>query len=465
MSGLSPAASAGFNLSHPMAVAWVLALSVSLLNFDVTVVAVVLPAIRAELGFSISATAWVMDAYSLAFAGALFAAGALADRFGRRRMLLLGNAGFALASLLCGLAWDGPSLWSARALQGLCAAFSITGGLAALSLAYPVPDNASRAGNNRARAFSMVGVASGAAMALGPTLGGFIAAGFGWRWIFLINLPVCAICAWAIHRVIAESRDEEGRSLDIPGVLLLTLAIALPVQALLHSGGATAWRWMAAVAGLLLAGALVRQQQRRARPMLDPVLFRRREALGICCLLLSLSGGYWATLVYLPLYLLAAFGLGVEQAGLAMLAATLPMLLLPPVGVWATQRYGWQANFTIGMLLLGAGLALLAFAAAQSASLWAVLGAMLLMACGAGLGNSQVSGALVALAPPDHAGMASALATTLRQAGFAIGIALLGAVSAGTDFAGSFAVAAAAALLGRWRRPQCCSGRCRKGIG
>jgi MFS family permease len=434
---------ARFGFQHPMAVAWILALSVSLANFDVTVVAVVLPAIRDELGFSISATAWVMDAYSLAFAGSLFAAGALADRFGRRRMLLLGNVGFALASLLCGLTWDGPSLWGARALQGLCAAFYITGGLAAISLAYPASNTAARA-----RAFGIIGVTSGAAMALGPTLGGFVAAGFGWRWVFLINLPICALCDWAVRRVIAESRDEEGRALDLPGVLLLTLAIALPVQALLHSDGAPVWRWLATGAGLLFGIALVWQQKRRVKPMLDPMLFRRREAIGIGCLLLSLSAGYWATLIYLPLYLLAAFGLDVERNGLAMLAATLPMLVLPPVGVWATQRYGWQVTFTGGMLLLTAGLALLAFATLQGASLWLVLGAMLLLASGAGISNSQVSGALVALAPPDRAGMASAMATTLRQAGFAIGIALLGAVSGGVDYAVAFGVAAAAAALG-----------------
>lgn len=426
-----------------MAVAWVLALSVSLANFDVTVVAVLLPAIRDELGFSIGATAWVMDAYSLAFAGSLFAAGALADRFGRRRMLLLGNAGFALASLLCGLTWDGPSLWLARALQGLCAAFYITGGLAAISLAYPTSNTAARA-----RAFGIIGVTGGAAMALGPTLGGFIAAGFGWRWVFLINLPICALVEWSVRRAIVESRDEEGRRLDITGVALLTLAIALPVQALLHGDGAMLWRWLAIAAGLLLGGALVWQQKRRTKPMLDPMLFRRREAIGIGSLLLTLSVGYWATLIYLPLYLRATFGLGTEQAGLAMLAATLPMLALPPVGVLATQRYGWRVNFTAGMLLLGSGLALLVIAVWYSAPLWQVLIAMLLMASGAGIGNSQVSGALVALAPPDRAGMASAMATTLRQAGFAIGIALLGAVSGGVDYAAAFAVAASAAALG-----------------
>lgn len=443
MSGLvRPTVSFGF--SHPMAAAWVLALSVCLANFDVTAVAVALPPIRADLGFSLSATAWVMDAYSLAFAGALFVAGALSDRFGRRRMLLLGNASFALASLVCGLAWDGPSLWLARALQGVCAAFFITGGLASVSLAYPATAN-----SNRARAFGIIGVVTGAAMALGPTLGGFVAAGLGWRWIFLINLPICLLTDRAVRRVIAESRDAEGRALDLPGVALLTLAIALPVQALLHADGVPFWRGAATALGLLCGIGLIWQQKRRAKPMLDPALFRRREAIGICCLLLSLSAGYWASLIYLPLYLLSSFGLDVEQGGLAMLAATLPMLALPPLGVWATQRFGWQVNFTTGMLLLALGLALLSHATATGAPLALVLAYMLLLASGAGISNAQVSGALVALAPPDRAGMASAMATTLRQAGFAIGIALLGAVSGGgADYGAAFAVAAGAAALG-----------------
>lgn len=424
-----------------MAPAVVLSLAVCLTQFDVTATAVALPAIRADLGFSLAATAWVMDAYSLAFAGCLFVAGALADRFGRRRALLAGNAFFALASLLCGLAWDGAVLWAARALQGCGSAFFITGALAAISLAYPPSAPALRA-----RAFGIIGVTGGAAMALGPTLGGLIAAGIGWRWIFLINLPICLLSDIAVRRVVVESRDAAGRPLDLPGVLLLTLAIALPVQGLLQPDN-PALRWGGMAGGVLFTVLLVRQQKRRVQPMLDPALFARRAPRAIITILLSLSVGYWAVLVYLPIWLQAAFGLTTAQTGYAMLAATLPMLVLPPAGIWLTTRHGWRANFTGGMALLALGMALLALAAVLTAGLGWALAAMTMGAAGAGLCNSQVSGALVALAPPDRAGMASALATTLRQGGFAIGIALLGAV-AGGGFALSFAVAAAGAALG-----------------
>lgn len=443
MSDFAPAARIGLS-AHPMAPAWILSLAVCLTQFDVTAAAVALPVIRTELDFSLSATAWVMDAYSLAFAGALFVAGALADRFGRRRLLLTGNGTFALASLLCGLAWDGPSLWAARAMQGVGAACFITGGLAAISLCYPVGRPA-----ERARAYGIIGVTGGAAMALGPTLGGLIAAHLGWRWVFLINLPVCVLSEYAVRRVIGETRDAAGRPLDLIGVALLTLAIALPVQALLQDGtGGRLWRWGSMVLGLVCAALLMVQQRRRVQPMLDIASFARRAPLGIIALLFCLSVGYWAVLVYLPLWLLAAYGLDTQQAGLAMLAATLPMLAFPPLGVRLTQLYGWRVNFTGGMLLLTAGTAGLAVAAVLKADLFWVLIAMILAASGAGLTNSQVSGALVAQAPTEYAGMASALATVLRQGGYAIGIALLGAISTGGGYGPGFAVAAVAALLG-----------------
>jgi EmrB/QacA subfamily drug resistance transporter len=427
-----------------MAPAWVLALAVCLTQFDVTAAAVALPVIRAELGFSLGATAWVMDAYSLAFAGTLFAAGALADRFGRRRLLLIGNALFAIASLCCGLAWDGPSLWAARALQGAGAACFITGGLAAVSLSYPV----SAAAAQRARAFGIIGVTGGAAMALGPTLGGLIAAHAGWRWVFLINLPICAVSEYAVRRVIGETRDEQGRPLDLAGVALLTLAIALPVQALLQDDTERLWRWSGIALGLACALLLVWQQQRRAQPMLEFGIFARRAPLGVIAILACLSTGYWAVLVYLPLWLQAEYGLDTQQTGLAMLAATLPMLILPPLGVRFTQTYGWRTNFTGGMLLLAIGTMALAGATVLKMDLLWMLAAMMVAASGAGLSNAQVSGALVAQAPPERAGMASALATTLRQAGFAIGIALLGAITAQFGNAAALAVAAFTAALG-----------------
>jgi len=189
-----------------------------LTNFDVTAVVIALPAIARELGLDVAGYAWVMDAYSLAFTACLLFAGALADRYGRRRALLVGNGIFALASLACGMAWDGPTLLAARALQGIGAAFIVTGGFALIASVYVQ----ARA---RTDAFALVGVMSGVAMAFGPTMGGLVSSWIGWRWIFLINLPVCALVAWGVPRLVAEAREAVPRPLDPLGVILFATAL------------------------------------------------------------------------------------------------------------------------------------------------------------------------------------------------------------------------------------------------
>jgi MFS family permease len=169
-----------------------LGLGIFLMLFDVTAVVIAMPGIAKELGFAVAGAAWVIDAYSLAFTGALLASGALADRFGRRRAMLAGNALFLMASFACGAATSGPLLLTARLVQGIGAAFMVTGALALIAVAFPNRDL-------RAQAFSIVGVMSGIAMALGPTVGGLLASSFGWRWIFYANVPFCLALAFAVH--------------------------------------------------------------------------------------------------------------------------------------------------------------------------------------------------------------------------------------------------------------------------
>ncbi len=168
-----------------------LGLSSFLILFDVTAVVVAMPAIARDVGLGVAGLAWVIDAYSLAFTGALLASGALADRFGRRRCMLAGNVVFLVASVACGMASSESMLLSARAVQGVGAAFMATGGIALVAISFP---NVSQ----RTRAFGVMGIISGVAMALGPTLGGFLASWFGWRWIFFANVPFCLALVLAV---------------------------------------------------------------------------------------------------------------------------------------------------------------------------------------------------------------------------------------------------------------------------
>ena len=415
-----------------------------LAQLDVTAVIVAMPAIGADLGFGTAGYAWVMDAYSLAFTATLLASGALADRHGRRRVLLVGNALFAVASLACGLAWDGPSLWTARAAQGFAAAFVITGSIALTASAYPDPAE-------RARAFGLAGIVSGAAMAIGPTLGGAVAAWLGWRWIFLANIPFCLLAAWIVPRLVAEERADDKRPLDPTGIALLTLALGIAIETLL-AGRTAAHILTGAAASLTLAGLFVVQQRTRQRPIIDLALLTQPAMIAVALLLITVSVAYWAVLVYLPLFLATTFGLSTQQSGITMLAATLPMIFLPPLAGRLATQWGWRSLFTTGLALIGVGDIVLALGPASTAAFVATLVGMSVIATGAALVQSQLSGTVVTLAPPSQAGMASALTIVMRQGGFAIGIAALGVTLGGDVAARSFpllfGLAALAAVVG-----------------
>ena len=425
-----------------------LGLSSFLILFDATAVVVAMPAIARDVGLDVAGLAWLIDAYSVAFTCALLASGAVADRFGRKRCMLAGNAVFLIASVACGMASNEPMLLAARVVQGLGAAFMATGGIALVALSFP---NIAQ----RTRAFGIMGAISGIAMALGPTGGGFLASWFGWRWIFFANVPFCLALAIAVPRLVAESDDQEGRRLDPVGIALLTIALALATDALLRRDSALAVRAACLVGSAVSVLLFIWQQSRSAHPVLDPRVFATPVMAGIAALLTALQFGYWAVLVYLPLFLTAGLRMTMETAGTVLLAATLPMLMVPLIGGRLVARWGWRRLFNIAFGLLAVGNVSLVTAALShdpGLRLSTVIAGMAIIGVGAALANPQLSGVALALAPSTQAGMASAMTMIVRQAGFAISIAALGltldTVNAGAGFARPFALAALVALLG-----------------
>jgi len=425
-----------------------LGLGAFLANFDVTSVVVVMPAIGTDFDIRVDGLAWIIDAYSLAFTATLLVAGALADRFGRRRSLLIGNACFIVASLACGLAWNAPLFLAARAAQGGGAAFLVTGSFASIATAFPAP-------GARARAFGIVGVVSGVAMALGPSLGGIIASGLGWRWIFLANLPFCVLIALVVPSIVAEMRDFRENKLDWPGVVILTLALALVIDAILEARHSLIRMAIGLAAGAGLVAFFIARQKRQKQPMLDPAVFASRPMAGIAALLLAVSAGYWAILVYLPLFLGTGFGWTAEAAGLGLLAATLPMLVIPPFGGRLASWLGWRRLFASALTLIASGGCALAIAALTESRMLAIASAfagMMLIGTGAALSHPQLSGAAMALAPPEASGMASAVTVIARQTGFAMGVAALGALTpsgpVASGFVWPFGFAAVASVCG-----------------
>lgn len=425
-----------------------LGLGTFLTLFDVTAVVVAMPGIAKDLGFAVAGAAWVIDAYSLAFAGALLASGALADRFGRRRAMLTGNAVFLMASIACGAAADGPMLLAARVVQGAGAAFMVTGAIALVAGSFPDL-------GQRTRVFGVIGVISGVAMALGPTLGGSLASWVGWRWIFYANVPFCLALSLAVPQLVAETSDPDRRPLDPVGIALLTISLGLAIDALLRRDGSLAIRAASLVGSATAALLFVSQQWHSSRPVLDPRVFATPAMAGVGALLTAIQFGYWAVLVYLPLFLNAALHVSMEVAGAALLTATLPMLVVPLIGGSFVAQWGWRRFFIVAFGILTAGDALLVFAAVSTGPamrLAATIAGMLTIGVGAALANPQMSSVVLALAPPTQAGMASAATLIVRQAGFAISIAALGATLERTDVAAAFTtpfvLAAFVALLG-----------------
>jgi EmrB/QacA subfamily drug resistance transporter len=283
----------------------------SMSMFDSNIVAVSLPSIARTLHASFADIEWVISAYLLPFAALLLAAGSFADRHGRKLATLVGLVIFAVASALCGLAQSAVMLSLARALQGIGASLLVPAGLAVINHAF--------AAHERAKAYAFWGACLGVALTSGPIVGGVITDLFGWRWAFLINLPICGTLFIAIAAFVDESSDHEAKRLDYAGILTFSAGLFLLIWALID-GNTLGWtkppivERFAGAAALLIAFVFVELVQ--MRPMVDFTLFRQPTFLGSVFAMLGYAAGAQVMIFYLPLFLQNAFDLSPVMAGL-----------------------------------------------------------------------------------------------------------------------------------------------------
>jgi EmrB/QacA subfamily drug resistance transporter len=397
----------------------------SLSMLDSNIVAVSLPSIARTLGASFADIEWVISAYMLSFAALLLAAGSYADRHGRKRATLIGLAVFALASGLCGLAQSTLMLDLGRALQGIGASLLVPAGLALIGHSF--------AAQERAKAYAFWGACLGVALTGGPIVGGVVTDLFGWRWAFLINLPICIALFVAIVAFVDESRDHEAKRLDYAGILTFSAGLFLLIWALI-GGNALGWagrpiveRFVAA-AVLLVAFLFVELVQKR--PMVDFTLFAQPTFLGSVFAMLGYAGGAQVMIFYLPLFLQNAFDLSPAMAGLAMLPFALPMVLTPLLCAGLARRYSGRTLLTGGLMTALIGDLLLWALAQFSLPYPAFLLGMLVAGAGAGLLNSETAKVMQGAVPAQRAGMAGGLVATTRFVGLLVGIAAFGAVLA-----------------------------------
>jgi EmrB/QacA subfamily drug resistance transporter len=401
---------------------------------DATVVNVALPRIGEDFGVNVSSLQWVLTGYLLALASLILLAGALGDHFGRRRVFVIGTLWFAAASLLCGAAPNIEVLIVARILQGVGAALLTPGSLAILQVSFQERDRAAAVG-----AWSGLG---GVAGAIGPFLGGGLVDGPGWRWAFLINLPVAAVVIVCAHAAVPETRDPHAaRGLDLVGAGLAVMSLGAGTWALTEAGP-RGWTDRAVLgAGVIAVGgivAFVRRMLHHHDPLVPPALFRSREfsVTNLATVLLYAALGVSFFLVAYELQVAA--GWSALRAGTALLPATVFMLALSAASGSLAQRIGPRLQLTVGPIVVAAGLLLLARIGSDASWTADVLPGAVVFGLGLVTFVAPLTATVMSSVDPDHASVASgvnnAIARTASLAALAV-IPVISGLSAATGAA------------------------------
>ena len=400
---------------------WVLAATVlgsSMAFLDSTVVNVALPTIGRELNTSLAGLQWVVTAYTLTLAGLILLGGSLGDRFGRRRVFLIGVIWFALASAVCGVAPNIAVLVVARGVQGIGGALLTPGSLAIIQSTFS-PDD-------RPRAIGAWSGLGGVAGAVGPFLGGWIVGSIGWRWIFLLNLPLAAAVVAVGLRHVPESRDPDAHGrFDIAGSVLTALALAGITEALIEAqSGSKLVVAVSAVVGVAAGVGFVLLEQHRARhpdrvpPMLPLSIFRNREFTAINVITFIVYGAMGAVFFLLVLDLQVVVGFSPLEAGISLLPSTAALLLLSARAGALAQKIGPRWLMTGGLLTAAAGLLLLTRIGPNASYVADVLPAVLLFGVGLSMTVAPLTATVLASADDRHAGIASGVNNaTARAAG------------------------------------------------
>lgn len=411
-------------------------------QLDVTIVNVALDAVGQALGASTARLQWVVDAYILALAAMLLSAGAVADRVGPRRAFAAGLVLFGLASAVCGLATGPLMLIAARAAQGAAGALLIPPSLALIAHAAH--------GDNHRRA-SAVGwwtAAGGVSIAAGPVLGGLLVETLGWRWVFFVNLPICALGVVLTLAVVPPTPAQPRVPFDLPGQALAVAAVSLLIGGLIEGGhaGWTGAPWLALAAGLLLAVAFVLFERRAPHPAMPLTVFRKRPAWTAVVVGSALNFTYYGLIFVLGLYMLRALGWTPSQAGLAFLPLTATFIVSNLLSGGLAARLGVRAVTTGGVLLAACGYALTARLGAGSGMVDMLPGFAMIPA-GMGLAIPALTSGLLASVDKHEAGAASGALNACRQVGGAAGVAIFGALAGADVTAGLRTSGIAAALL------------------
>jgi EmrB/QacA subfamily drug resistance transporter len=415
------------NNRHLRAVLVLACLAQFMVILDVSVVNVALPAIRNALRFSEQDLQWVVNAYTVTFAGFLLLGGRAADLLGRRRVFVSGLVLFGAASLLGGLAQSQETLIAARAIQGLGGAVIAPASLSIITTTF-------EEGAARNRAVGIWGAMGGAGGAAGVLLGGILTDALGWRWILFINVPIAVIAAVLTQRLVAEGRDRRApREFDLAGAMSATVGLSVLVLGIVRTD-VTGWGSAATLAviaaGLALLAGFVAIEGRFAKAPLMPLrIYRSRTLSAANVVVLLVGGATFGMWFFVSLYLQQVLGYTPIRAGLAFLPMTLSIVISSTIASRLVIRVGAKRLLVAGMLLQTVGLLLFSGVAADGSYVGNILAPSLLVAIGIGFAFIPATISAVAGVTSDEAGLASGLVNTSRLFGGALGLAILAALA------------------------------------
>jgi EmrB/QacA subfamily drug resistance transporter len=391
---------------------------------DGTVVNAALPAISRDLHADLGDLQWVLTGYLLTLGSLLVLGGSLGDRYGRRRIFVVGLIGFAATSLLCAIAPDTGTLIAARCVQGVAAALLVPNSLAMVSASFATQD--------RGRAIGAWSGLGGIATALGPFVGGYLIDSVSWRWVFVINLPVAAAAILIAQRHVPESRDEHaGAHLDVVGSLLLTVGLAGLVYALIEGPGGD---WTVAtvglgVVGVLALGAFLLVEGRVANPMVPLSVFRSEQFSGANAVTFAVYAAIGTVTFLLVVHLQTDLGYSALEAGAALLPITACMLLLSARAGALAQRIGPRWPMTLGPIVVAIGMALLGRVDPGTTYWETVFPALMVLGLGLALTVAPLTATVLGAVDDSHAGIASAINNSVARIAGLLAVAVLPAAA------------------------------------
>lgn len=398
-------------------------LSALMFGLEISSVPAILPTLEQVLHADFRQLQWIMNAYTIGVTMVLMATGALADRFGRKRIFIASIVAFALSSLACGMTENVLVLIGARFLQGVSGGAMLVCQIAILSHQF-------RTARERGMAFGWWGIISGVGLGFGPIVGGAIVALWSWEWVFLVHVAI-GIVTWLLAAAgVGESRDPEAARLDLAG--MVTLSAAVFCLAFFITQGPELG--FVSLEALMILGvsavsfiAFVIVEKLSARPMFDFSVFRIRPFSGAIIGSAAMNISFWPFMIYLPIWFQAGLGYDSVTAGLGLLAYTLPALVVPPLAERLSLRYQPRLVIPAGLFTIGLGFMLMKLGSGvENASWLTMLPGCILSGIGLGLTNTPVTNTTTGAVSPARSGMASGIDMSARMISLAINIPVMG---------------------------------------